>query len=119
MEIGFGVAARERRFSKAMRRVRPRLGSLFDAIESTILSEPHPDTLLLGVTDEKKNDYFEIVPNQDGFFQVLAGLEMVDSEAELVDSVVAILHRAIRECPLSSKDRDRIEKVFDDWHSGP
>ncbi len=112
MKIRFGVLARERAFAKAMRRIRPRLQSLTEPISHIVLTNPIHEAILVGITDDKAGDFFEEVPNSDGYFQVLAGCELKSSDEELIAEVFTILHRAATACPFSSVDREKIEGVF-------
>lgn len=106
--------ARDRMFMKAMRRVREKLRPLFEAFEQVEMVNPIHQAILVGITDEKGNEFFEEVENDDGFFQVLAGCSTTAKDESLVQSVFEILLRAARACPFSVPDRAQFERVFED-----
>lgn len=113
MELRFSVLARDRHFAKAMRRIRPRFAQLFEAFAKTELANPIHEAILVGITDDQKPPFFEEVPNNDGFFQVLAGCDMPDSDEELTRQVFDVLRRAAAVCPFSKIDHERVQQVFD------
>ncbi len=113
MDLNIGVAARTRAFSKAMARILPRFDPLVEAFARTELVNPIYQAILVGVTDDKGPDFFEEVPNSDGFFQVLAGVHMPTSDSILTKEVFDILRRAARACPFSKPDQQTIQTVFD------
>jgi hypothetical protein len=113
MELRFSVAARDRRFAKTMRRIRPRFAVLLEAFAKTELENPIHSAILVGVTDEKDPEFFEEVPNRDGCFQILAGAQAKGSDAELAKAVFDILRRAAIACPFSRPDREEVQSIFD------
>lgn len=117
MELRFSVLARNREFAKAMRRIRPRFAPLLEAFAQTELVNPIHQAILVGVTDDKGPEFFEEVPNSDGFFQVLAGVQMPGSDSILAKEVFGILRRAARACPFSKPDHQTIQVVFDTTES--
>ena len=112
MQLRFSVCARDRAFSKAMRRVRARLQPLLDAFEEAALQHPIHEAILVGITDEKGAEYFQEVENDDGFFQVLAGCSFKGSDEELAEDVFCILQRAVRLCPFATPDHSTFETLF-------
>ena len=112
MQLRFSVLARNRAFSKSMRRVRTKLQPLLDAFEATALDHPIHEAILVGITDNMGPEFFEEVENNDGFFQVLPGCRQRDSDSELTEDVLEILHRAVRTCPFATPDHDKFEALF-------
>jgi hypothetical protein len=111
MQLGLSVFARERSFLNATRRIRPRLQPLLDEFERVNL-QPTYNAILVGITDDQGLQFFEEVPNNDGFFQVLAGCSAAASDEELKRQVFEILHRAVESCPLPKEDRRACEELF-------
>ncbi len=117
MDLRFSVLARDRHFAKAMRRIRPRFAQLFEAFAKMELANPIHEAILVGITDDQKPPFFEEVSNNDGFFQVLAGCDMRDSDEELTKEVLDILRRAATACPFSEVDHERVQQVFNTQQS--
>lgn len=113
MQLSFSVATRSRAFAKAMRRVRSKLQPLLDAFEATALEHPIHQAILVGITDEKGQDFFEEVKNDEGFFQVIVGCCERVTEKQLAEDVFEILLRAVRLCPFSRPDHEKFEHLFD------
>ncbi len=113
MQLRFSVLARDRMFSKAMRRVRGKLQPLLDAFEAVEMTDPIHEAILVGVTDDQPSDFFDEVENNDGFFQVLAGVEFTGSDDELTQTVFDILRKASDACPFSNPDREAFDALFD------
>ena len=112
MQLRLSVLARDRAFSKAMRRVRTRVQPLLDAFEATVLDHPIHQGILVGITDDKGTEFFEEVENNDGFFQVLSGCILRGTDDELTEDVLEIIHRAVRICPFATSDHDKFEELF-------
>jgi hypothetical protein len=106
--------ARDRLFTKAMRRVRERLQPLLNAFEQVEMVNPIHHAILVGVTDDRGDQFFEEVENDEGFFQVHAGCTFSKNDDALVQSVYEILQRAAKACPFSIPDREQFERVFRD-----
>lgn len=113
MQLRFSVMARDRKFSKAMRRVRERLQPLLNEFELVEMTDPIHEAILIGITDDQPSGFFEEVPNNDGFFQIMAGVEFSGSEVELNESVFEILRKAAMACPFSRPDRAAFDSLFE------
>lgn len=113
MDLRFSVLASDRDFARAMRRIRPRFAPLVEAFAKMELLNPIHQAILVGITDTEKTDFFEEVPNRDGYFQVLAGVRVTDSDWDLAKQVLDILRRAATVCPFSKPDHEKIQRVFD------
>lgn len=113
MQLRFSVMARDRKFSKAMRRVREKLKPLLDAFEAVKMTDPIHEAILVGITDDQPASFFDEIENNDGFFQVLAGVEYNGSDDELAEQVFEILQRASKACPFSQPDRLVFDSLFD------
>jgi hypothetical protein len=114
MELRFSTVARDRRFSKAMRRIRPRFAPLVEAFALVDLTDSIHQAILVIVTDERGPECFEEMPNSDGFFQVMAGVRIGQSDLELTRDVFCILRRAATLCPFSKPDHETMQRLFDD-----
>src|SRR5215471_5994160 len=106
MQLRFSVLARDRAFSKAMRRVRAKIQPLLDAFEATELNNPIHEAILVGITDDKRPEFFEEVENNDGFFQMLAGCSHRRTDNDLTADVFDILQRAVCRCPFTAPDHE-------------
>lgn len=113
MQLRFSVLARNRAFSKAMRRVRTKLQPLMDAFESVELEHPIHEAILVGITDDQPSEFFEEVENNDGFFQVLAGCSLRGGDDELAEDVFEIMRRATRVCPFATPDHETFQALFE------
>jgi hypothetical protein len=115
MQLRISVMARDRLFMKAMRRVRERLQPLLDAFEHVEMVNPIHQAILVGITDEKGDEFFQEVDNDEGFFQVQAGCTYLKNDDALVQSVYEILQRSTRACPFSVPDREQFDRVFQEY----
>jgi hypothetical protein len=79
----------------------------------TTLVNPVHQAILVGITDDKGPEFFEEVPNCDGFFQVIAGCQPKESDSDLTKEVYNILRRAAKACAFSKVDHEAVKKVFD------
>jgi hypothetical protein len=86
---------------------------LLDAFASIELANPVHQAILVGLTDDRGPDYFEEIPNGDGFFQVMAGLGSDRSESDLAREVFTKLRIAASACPFSQPDCEKVRQVFD------
>jgi hypothetical protein len=112
MQLRLSVLARNRAFSKAMRRVRVRLQPLLDAFEDTQLEHPIHEAILVEITDDSEAEFFKELENGDGFYQVLAGCGQYHSDDQLTEVVFEILQRAVRLCPFAAPDDQKFEALF-------
>lgn len=112
MQLRFSVLARNREFSKAMRRVRPKIQPLLDEFDATRLDHAIHEAILVGITDDKGPEFIQEVENGDGFFQVLAGCSQGGTDDELMAEVFDILQRSASLCPFAAPDRKKLEALF-------
>jgi len=120
MHLSISIAARDRAFSKAMRRVRPKREPFCLAFDSIVLVNPIHESLLLGVSDELAESTVQVVPNKDGFFQVLCGFDTgvsldASNDSELARMLIEKVAGAVALCPLSAPDRLQFEGMLDRW----
>ncbi len=115
MKLLFSVAARNRNFGKAMRRVGSSFDSLRGAFSRIELRHPIHDTILVGLTDDLAPEYYEKVLNKNGCFQVLLGCPLGADDDDLKRAVFERLKRAVLACPFSSSDKVAFEKLFREW----
>jgi hypothetical protein len=118
MRICLGCATRHREFSRMFQRVYNALQPMTHAFESLNIDHPDYVAVLLGVTDDERSDYFEVVPNTDHFFQVVVGCPPDITEQRLGEHLIKTLLRVVRECPLSAADRQRCEVLFSNYTAG-
>lgn len=79
MRIRLSIAARNRMFSRAARRVRPQIDVVLERIASTELNNPTWPTVLLGVTDEYLPDRIDTIPNNEGALQLTTGFSVLEN----------------------------------------
>lgn len=113
MQFRLSVAAENRMFSKAMRRIRPRFQPLTDAFEAVEVEQPIYEAILVGVTDSRSPDFCQEIENGDGYFQMLFGCSLRDWDQELAEDVFDILLRATRLCPFANSDREVFDSLFE------
>lgn len=117
MELRLSVAARDRFFGKAMRRIRPSLAPVFERFSEIQPIHPIHSAILVGITDEYGDGHYEEVQNNDGFYQVLTGCKDTWSSGKISDedlraAVILKLKTAVSACPFSEPDREMFLSVF-------
>lgn len=115
MRLSLSVAARQRSFAKAMRRIRPTLEPMLESFAQVVLENPIHEAILVGISDDLPPGYIEEVPNADGFFQVLAGVDGAACDDALRTQVIAALKAAIAVCPFSQPDKDAFARMVQRW----
>lgn len=118
MKLRFSVAARDRFFGKAMRRIRPSLEPFFERFSEVQPIHPIHSAILVGITDEYGDGHYEEVQNDDGFYQVLTGCRDTwssgkISDEDLLEAVILKLKTAVSACPFSKPDREKFLSVFE------
>jgi hypothetical protein len=113
MRLSFSVLARDRKFSKAIDRIHGKLQPLLDAFERVEMMDPIHEAILVGITDTKPAMFFEEIENDDGFFQVIAGVEYSGADDELTRAIFEILRKATSACPFSRPDLETFDSLFD------
>jgi hypothetical protein len=117
MKLRLSIAARDRFFGKAMRRIRPSLEPVFERFSEIQLIHPIHSAILVGITDEYGDEHYEEIKNDDGFYQVLIGCRDTWSSGKISDkdlreAVVLKLKTAVSACPFSEPDREKFLTVF-------
>lgn len=115
MRIGLSTAAQDRHFAKAARRVRQCFEEMLSDFEKIEFDNHIHEALLVGITDSEPNGYVEVVPNRDGFFQVLGGVGGAVSDLDLKNSMLNVISRALLLCPFSRPDADRVSRFLAEW----
>lgn len=115
MKISVSVAAQNRHFAKIFRRIRPDFDSLFEDFSKVKMVNSIHEAILIGLTDAKADDYFEIIPNRDGFFQILAGIKGDTNEDELKKALFLIISNSVSACPFSKPDREQFSALLGNW----
>lgn len=110
MRLSISSAANCRTFAKAVQRLRPRLAALQTAFELQPMLCPIQEALLLGITDGLPAGTLEVIPNQDGFFQVLSGMGAwphgPSHDDALLRAILDALGQAVLACPFVPADKE-------------
>lgn len=112
MQLGLGCATRHRAFGKMFRRVANALEPLIQALGDLRIDLRDHDGLLIGVTDDKCHEFFEIVENSERFLQVLVGCRPDVTDEELHQHLIATTLRLVRLCQLTSADLQHCETLL-------
>ena len=115
MKLILSVAAKDRLFGKALRRVRPAFDALFAEFAQIELCHPIHDSILVGLTDDREPGHFEEIQNADGYFQVLLGCPRAANDEELKQAVFERIKRAVMACPFSAPDKASFERLLQKW----
>jgi hypothetical protein len=115
MKISLNVAAQNRLFSKSVRRIRSSFDPLIDAFSQLEISNPIHEAILIGLTDAKAADHFEVIQNRDGYFQILAGMRSDAEDDELKVLLFNIIERAVQLCPFSTPDKNKFIYLLHEW----
>ena len=123
MRIRLSIAARNRMFSRAARRVRPQIDVVLERIASTELNNPTWPTVLLGVTDEYLPDRIDTIPNNEGALQLKTGFSVLENlartnDAAILAGFIAQIRTAIRQCELTPNDYEELCAILDDINRG-
>lgn len=95
-----------------MRRVRPGIDARIAGFDRLVLRNPIHDAILLGITDDRPDEYWDVVTT-GGFFQILSGFDdsiPLDggSDTQLHAAIWRKLVRAVSECPFTIKDAEML-----------
>ena len=112
MKLSLSVAAQDRRYSKAYSRVRTQIAALCKDFAEVEMTNPIHEVILIGVTDSKPSSHFEVVPNRDGFFQVLVGVGYSGDDEELKKQILSKISEAISACPFSKPDKEKFMSLL-------
>jgi hypothetical protein len=115
MDVSLSVAARDRRFSKAMFRARGEFDFFFREFAKLKLNNPIHEALLIGVTDDIPHDLMEVVPNKDGYYQVLVGCASPMTDEERKIWLYQLLERVFAQCPFSASDKTNALALLTQW----
>jgi len=117
MNVSLSVASRDRRFSKAMQRVRKEFDSFFREFATLKLNNPIHEALLIGVTDDMSHGVIQVVPNKEGYYQVLVGCAAPMTDAELKEWLYHVLERVFAQCPFSESDKAIALALLAQWRN--
>ena len=122
MRLSLSVAAKSNGFSKAIRRIRPKFSTLFAEFEAKELENPIHEAILLGISDSLKEEEIQVIPNKDGFFQVICGFGEQASLSPENDSKLEVMllnkiENAIQLCPFSKPDKAAMLELLREWSS--
>ena len=118
MQLSLSLASQDRAFGKAMRRIRPTLAPLIASFEQYEPVNPIHEAILIGLADGLPDDEMQIVPNRDGFFQVLCGFSPAGDYSPTNDdanrlSVIGKIRAAIAACPFTAPDKENYLEIID------
>lgn len=103
---------RDKFLSKAFRRIRLRLQPFFDEFSKLELENPIHESLLIGLNDGRPANCVEEIPNRDGVFQVMVGIQPERDDEKLLAFVFDAIERAVQACPFSKPDKVRVLEVL-------
>ena len=112
MQLGLGCVTRHRAFGKMFRRVANSLEPLIQALAELRIEHGDHDGLVIGVTDDKCQEFFEIVKNSERFLQVVVGCRPDVTDEELHQHLIATTLRVIRLCQLTPEDLKSCETLL-------
>ena len=117
MQIRLSIAARNRQFSRAMRRVRPLVQAKLELIEELRLKDPTWDVVLLAITDEYDVDRLDIIPNNDDVLQIINGfpaaLDLSQSnDANIISAVLQCVRNSVHQCRLTPDDYAMVDAIL-------
>jgi hypothetical protein len=115
MNISMSVLAQHRQFGKNVRAIRADFDAFFHEFAQIIMVNPIHDAILIGLIDARPADYFEIVPNRDGFFQTIGGIDPAETGHRLKVAIFKIIAKSIEACPFSNPDRAQFSKLIAKW----
>jgi hypothetical protein len=117
MKIGISIAARDRFFGKAMRRIRPAFTELENTISALDLSNPGFETFLIGLTDDPAADGAKVIFTDSDTQQVMIGLgEYTRSETDesLLERSISGIIEGLRLADIENEeDFRRLYSAFD------
>jgi hypothetical protein len=118
MKLVLGLAVRNRKFGKAMRRILPLFEPLRSEFASVELQHPLGTALLLGITDDLPANHIEEVSNNSGHHQFLCGIDANQSfgpedDRNLIRAVFEQMRRAVVLCQFADPDRRAFDLVLD------
>lgn len=115
MKVSFSVAARDRAFAKAMRRIRPDFRVLLERLDQVQLDGPTPLAILIGLADGIPDGTFDEVQNSDGYFQELVGCSLKETDDQIKNYVFNSLRSSVARCPLPDVDHRRLDGIFNEF----
>ena len=104
-----------------MRRIRPALAPLIAAFEQHEPLDASHEAILIGLADDLPDHEMQIVPNHDGFFQVLCGFSPTGDYSPENDNlnrlaVIRKIRAAVVACPFTIPDRTNYLGIVDrEW----
>jgi hypothetical protein len=113
MDIRLGVIAKDRAFSKAVRRARALVEPVIASLAKVRLECPLWSAILVAITDDELPGSFREVPNSEGYYQVTAGCSWPQGDAELAQEILLVLRRTVTECGFALADCDALLKAFE------
>jgi hypothetical protein len=119
MKLMLSIAAENRHFGKAMRRVLPIFEPFKASFERQPMVSPIHEAILVGLTDSLPAGSIQEVPDRGGFFQVLYGLgpwaNRPGNDKELQLAIIDALQKTIQACPFVPVDRVAFMNLVEDW----
>ncbi|HPF41740.1 MAG TPA: hypothetical protein PK093_24135 [Phycisphaerae bacterium] len=114
MDLEITFAPKDRLLEKSLLRIKGRFERLEREFAGFSLDTPRFEAILVLVSDDKQSGYFRVVKNNDGYFQVISGIEPTLPEEQLVSDIFDLVRRAILECPDVESRKKECEEFLDD-----
>ncbi len=117
MELRLSTAARNRAFSKAVRRIGPSIESLLSNIQLTELTDPTWSTVRLTLTDELQFGNINETGADDGVLQLCAGFPVFadwspENDANIRTAITDTIRLALDQCGLTPSDREMLHSCL-------
>ena len=117
MDISMSIGTSNRFFGKAIRRIYPRINLFMEKFKEAVPSSQTCSAILVAITDDKSADFFQEMPNVDGYFQVMFGCPYPSDDSDLANEVLDRLQKAIAICPMSPAEREMAIRFIQRWES--
>ena len=115
MELNVSVAARDRKLSKSMRSIRVQIEELSESFERVVMLDPLQTSTLILITDDQVEDTIKEIKNNDGVYQVSAGINSKLFGAELKECLRGIFNTTIKMSCFSEPDEQVFLTLIDKW----
>lgn len=117
MDIRLSIAARNRNFSRAMRRLRPIVESALAKLRRIELEHPTWTEVLIGIADDRDAGHIETVPNNHNVLQILIGFPsdvalLPANDREILAVMLVQMCTVVRECRLTPADEKAVTDIL-------
>lgn len=106
-------------FSRAARRVRPRIDLVLDPIAETELKNPTWATVLLGIADDLPPNRIDTIANDNDDLELMTGFPALNdftpaNDAAIFDAFVAQIRLVIDQCARTPTDAKQLSGTLDE-----